>query len=421
MLRDAALRASRVTDRRAVPLLDIIEDSATGQLVIVTAWLVGTPFGDYLASRRGGRLSPREASGIALEVARFLSAADAAGVQHGRIRPNSVMITDSNEVRIRGLGVDRALYGAQPEGDPALADIHGAGAVLFAGLTGRWPGVEMIDRLAGVPTIGQDKIPWPSRVVADVPADLDQIAARALRTTAPPKGFTHFGTVAEVAAALAATLTEPLAFRARRHRRHLRQLVSISVAIAAIVGLVILGMSMLQGLGGDPLNVARAARPSLTASAAATTAAPAGPKIPIVSVVDFDPYGDTKRENPKLVPLAIDGKIATAWTTVRYKAADLGGKAGVGLLVDLGAPCSVSAVALRLVGNGSDISLRATDNPTLPPEKFTSLAEVTGANSTLTLRLPSPVVTRYLLVWFTHLPPVNNFFQAGIAEIQVLG
>ncbi|CAB4955785.1 unannotated protein [freshwater metagenome] len=425
ILRDAALRASQVTDRRAVPLLDIVEDSPTGQLVIVTEWLVGTPFGDYLASRNGGRLPPREAATLTLEVARFLAAADAAGVEHGRIRPNSVMITDAGEVRVRGLGVDRALYGVEPAGDAALADVHGAGAVLFAGLTGRWPGPEEINRLPGVPTIGQGKVPWPSRVVADVPADLDQITARALRSTSPPKGLSRFGTVAEVATALAATLTEPLRPPAgRRHGRRQRQLVSVTVAVVAIMGLALIGMAMIKGLGGDPLNIARAARPSQTASALPPTSAastPAGPEIPIVSAVDFDPYGDTKRENPKLVPLAIDAKPETAWTTVRYKAGDLGGKPGVGLLVDLGAPRPVSAVELRLVGNGSDVSLRASDDPTLPPEKFISMAEVTGANSTLTLRVPTAVTTRYLLVWFTQLPPVNGYYQAGIADIRVRG
>jgi putative peptidoglycan lipid II flippase len=153
-----------------------------------------------------------------------------------------------------------------------------------------------------------------------------------------------------------------------------------------------------------------------------STAVPVGTRaFPIVSARDFDPYGDTQKENPQLAPLAIDGKVGTAWTTVRYRQADMSGKPGVGMLLDLGAPRPVSAVELQLVGNGTDLSIRATDDPTKKPEQFRSLADVTGAGSTLTLRVPRPVTTRYVLVWFTALPPEGSSFQGGIAEVRVLG
>jgi putative peptidoglycan lipid II flippase len=162
-----------------------------------------------------------------------------------------------------------------------------------------------------------------------------------------------------------------------------------------------------------------------SASAASTGTVPATSSgdqvLPIVSVTDFDPFGNSKQENPQLVPLAVDSDPATAWLTVHYKAADMSGKPGVGLLVDLGAPRPVSAVALRLVGNGTDLALLATDDPTAKIDTFTSMAQVTGAGQSLTLRVPRPVTTRYVVVWLTSLPSADGSYQGGIADLHVLG
>ena len=425
VLRDAAVRASRVADRRAVAVLDIVDDADSDQLVIISEWLRGTAFGDYLAAQQGEPLAPREAAALALEVARFLAAAEAAGVTHGRVRPNAVIVTDSGEVRVRGLAVDQALHGSELGIDPRLADVHGAGAVLYAGLTGRWPGDLDAEHLPGVPAMGGGgRTPWPSRVVADVPADLDEIAARAVQTTAPPKGLGHFTSVADVEAALAASLVAAPAPPVRRSwTRPVVRVTAVVVAVAAAIGLAGLGVSMVRGLGGSPLVVPRASNPSAapTPTPSARPTATAGDTLlPIVSVSDFDPLGN-KKENPDLAPLAVDGDPVTAWRTVSYKRANLSGKAGVGLLVDLGAPRPVDAVQLRLVGVGTSLEVLATDDPSTDPTTFTTLAQVANAGSLLPLRVPRPVTTRYLVVWITGLPSVDGRFQGGIADIKVLG
>jgi len=143
--------------------------------------------------------------------------------------------------------------------------------------------------------------------------------------------------------------------------------------------------------------------------------------VPVVSVTDFDPFGDTLEENPQLARRAVDGKQSTAWTTVRYRTADLSGKPGVGLMLDLGAPRPVSAVDLRLLGNGTDLTLLATDDPGKDPADMRAMAEVTGASNTVVLRVPRPVTTRYLLVWLTSIPAAGSSYQGGVAEVRVLG
>ncbi|HET7901500.1 MAG TPA: hypothetical protein VFL59_09955 [Candidatus Nanopelagicales bacterium] len=424
VLREAAIHASRVPDRRAVAVLDTVDDEASGQLVVVSEWLRGTAFGDYLAARQGEPLPPREAAALALEVAHFLAAAEAAGVTHGRVRPNAIIVTDAGEVRIRGLAVDQALHGPELGIDPRLADVHGVGAVLYAGLTGRWPGDLDAEHLPGVPAVSGGHTPWPSRVVADVPSDLDEIAARAVQTTHPPKGLGHFTSVADVEAALASSLVAaPAPPVSTSWVRPTVRIGAVVVAVLAAVGLAALGVRMILGLGGSPLVVPRAAVPSSAASTPPPSTRPtaAGETvIPIVSVRDFDPLGN-KQENPQLAPLAIDADPATAWRTVSYKRANLSGKEGVGLLVDLGAPRPVDAVQLRLIGVGTSLSLLATDDPTADVQTFTNLAEVTNAGSLLPLRVPRPVTTRYLVVWITGLPSVDGRFQGGIADLKVLG
>ena len=424
-LREAALAASSGSDRRGVPILDIIEDREFGQLVIVTAWVTGTPLGELLTARGREPMAPREAATLALEVTRFLSAAHAAGVTHGHLRPNAVTIADTGEVRVRGLGVDQALYGVEPDLAPILADVHGAGAILFAGLTGRWPGGAGEAHMAGLATKPGSPTPWPSRVVADVPADLDEVAARAVQTTKPPKGRPHYTDVEQMSAALTAALAvrQPEA-PGLRPRRVVLRMAAVVVALLAAVGLAGLGINLALGLGGTPLTVARAPIGSGSTATAPNAVVTPGTVVdavlPVVSARDYDPYGN-RSENPRTTRLAIDADATTMWTTARYRTTDLSGKRGVGLLLDLGADRPVDAVTLRLVGIGTDLTLYATAAPTKPFATFTKMASVTGAGSTLTMRVPKPVTTRYLLVWFTGLPAADTSYQGGIADVRVLG
>ncbi|MGE3812241.1 MAG: protein kinase family protein [Candidatus Nanopelagicales bacterium] len=442
-LRASAAAASHVTDRRAVPVLDIDQDLVTERLVIVTEWLPGTALGDLLASRPDP-MPAREAGTVALEVARFLAAAEAEGVAHGRIRPNSVVVTDTGEVRVRGLGVDSVLYGVEPGDDAVAADLHGVGAILYACLTGRWPAAEtglglldgdeapsgplLTDGLPPAPVVDRGRVPWPSRVVADVPRELDEVVARSMLTTATPKGRGRYTSVADVVAALqpapVASAARPKATK-RTGWPPVARAAAVVVAVLAAVGLFWLGVSMVTGLGSPAVTTARTDTPRPSTPAASTVSgtpvAPGTRVVPIVSVKDFDPFGDTREENPQLAPLAVDGDPQTAWTTVVYRQPDLSGKPGVGLLLDLGAPRPVSAVDLRLLGNGTDVSILATDDPTKDPSAMRSMAEVTGTGNAIVLRVPRPVTTRYLVVWLTAIPPQGTRYQGGVAEVKVLG
>ena len=79
-------------------------------------------------------------------------------------------------------------------------------------------------------------------------------------------------------------------------------------------------------------------------------------------------------------------------------------KTGTGLLLDIGRRVTITSVALELGPYaGADLQLRAGNTATLPGLRVA--ARVNGAGSTLRLRLRSPPTARYLLIWFTLLPP----------------
>ena len=125
------------------------------------------------------------------------------------------------------------------------------------------------------------------------------------------------------------------------------------VLIALVVGL---GLWMNMTADSTP-TVA----PTTTLTTATTLVAPsttalpgAGTVVPIAAVTSFDPDGTDKEEHPEQVQLAVDGDPSTGWTTVCYKDRYVGGKRGVGLVVELGAvhtgTVTVSCVLLLTVG-----------------------------------------------------------------------
>ncbi len=96
------------------------------------------------------------------------------------------------------------------------------------------------------------------------------------------------------------------------------------------------------------------------------------------------------------------------------------------MIVDLGEVATVDSVRLTLVGEGTDVELRAApeDQTSAPSEadSFDQVASQSGAGTTVELAPDEPVQTRYLLIWFTSVPEVStDHYRGGIADIEVLG
>ncbi len=146
----------------------------------------------------------------------------------------------------------------------------------------------------------------------------------------------------------------------------------------------------------------------------------------IVGVRDFDPEedGGNGEENGDRAATVIDGDAGTTWVTMRYlRRPDMGGqKPGVGLILDLGAPTTVTSATVTLVGGETAVELRVPSGsePSMRTEAdWTIVGSNPAATGTATIALDEPTETQYLMVYVTSLPPVEGGFRAEIAEVTL--
>jgi cytoskeletal protein RodZ len=167
------------------------------------------------------------------------------------------------------------------------------------------------------------------------------------------------------------------------------------------------------------------AQASTTQASPATTpaASPAAVKaLAPASVAAFGPAGLADGDNPQKAALAVSGNPARPWSSQWYATPDFGAlKTGTGLLVDLGRTVTVSSVRVALASrSGADIQLRAGSRPV--PAYLPRVASASNARGTAQLQPGAPVHVRYVLIWFTKLPPDNaGTYQASVYNIAVRG
>ena len=169
---EAARGAGPVIDRRLLRVLDA--ESADGRCYVVNEWGQGDSL-DILVAREGP-LPPRRAAWLVAEVADTMAEAHDAGLAHGRLVPENVLIDQHGQVRIIGFGVDAALRGLPP-GRVAVDEIDLAG-LLYCALTGKWAGASESD----VPPApeAQGEVLRPRRVRAGIPRTLDALCDQVL-------------------------------------------------------------------------------------------------------------------------------------------------------------------------------------------------------------------------------------------------
>jgi hypothetical protein len=89
--------------------------------------------------------------------------------------------------------------------------------------------------------------------------------------------------------------------------------------------------------------------------------------------------------------------------------------------LDLGTERAVGRVELDLVGKGTGLQVRAADTRGTDPTAYRTVAEEQDAGTSGTLKIKSPMPSRYLLVWLTDLPKVEGGWRGGVREIRVFG
>lgn len=453
----AARAASLVDDRRLLRVLDVLDLPSTAEdrarIAVVSEWANGRNLERLLQDRDGRPFATGEALSIVADVAWALAAGSAENVNHGRLRPSSVFITDAGEVRVRGLAVDAALFGPLPEPvgrnpyDRAQADVDALGSLVYLLCTGTWPGEGTVSAPTAPRGAGDILLP-PSQVRAAVPRTVDDVVARSIASAVRPKGVAKAADAGAFAAMVnaaldhvapvyAATSTRSADSAAHRALVWVGRIAAVVVAVALVVGVFAIGWQMVST---STTSVAATANPVIDQmlTASAKPVEDAGSTIatvfPITKFRSYDPFGDDdgngkadRRKGQENEDLAVDINDAdpeTAWTTDEYSSADLDGKAGTGIVLDLGEARDIQQVKLGLVGEGSTVEIRVGDKVFADPALWTLMATATGATDALTVRTPRPITGRYVLAWFTRLPPAQDRFgryQGGVTSAEVSG
>lgn len=166
-LLDAARRSAAVHDPRLLRVLDA--DKFDGLCYVVNEWGSGDSLDIMLANE--GPLSPRRAAWLVSEVAASIAVGHEAGVPHGRLVPENVLVDHAGAVRLIGFAVDAAMFGIAP--GRISTDVADLGGLLYCALTGRWPGTTPSD----VPPapVEQGRVLRPRRVRAGIPRPLDAL------------------------------------------------------------------------------------------------------------------------------------------------------------------------------------------------------------------------------------------------------
>jgi hypothetical protein len=172
LLRAAARTSATVLDRRMLRVLDI--DEAADRCFVVNEWGSGTSLDIMLAD--GEPLSPTVSAWIVAEVADSLALAHEAGVAHGRLVPENVLIDTDGAVRIIGFAVDAALHGLPP--GRTRTDVVDLVGLLYAALTGRWAGISRSVVTAAPAQHGH--VLRPRQVRAGIPRTLDALCDHVL-------------------------------------------------------------------------------------------------------------------------------------------------------------------------------------------------------------------------------------------------
>jgi hypothetical protein len=446
----AARAASRLTDTRLTQVFDVEDNWDHGYIVL--EWPVGDTLADLLSE---GSIEPLAAARVVAEAAAALSGAHAAGLAHLCLRPDAVRWTAGGGVKVTGLGIDAALSGVTAD-DPELADTRGLGQLLYAALTGLWPGPDCPELPPAPELAGQ--LARPATVRAGIPRALDDVAGRAL-ALADVDDEAAYQSPAELAAALSAAIP-PVALPALAMRRGNPETGRTRAArsrgpdprgygeadparsfpsaprrsparVAAVSALVLVAIAGVSAGAVDLLHKSPSA-PTAGKSAGTTSPAAASPTVAVIAPVSdsgFDALNpnDSGNENSNQAINVFDDN-GLGWSTQQYDISSSGPwptfgdlKPGTGFILDLGRPVRLSSVTVKFGSEpGADVQIRLGDSSTRSQSNLNSMQIVASADNvsgTHNFTTRSRATGQYVVIWFTKLPPMAGNPGKSMAQI----
>jgi hypothetical protein len=169
-----------------------------------------------------------------------------------------------------------------------------------------------------------------------------------------------------------------------------------------------------------PATPAPAATNAVTATPQPTVASQTETLVPL-SAVAFGPDGTADGDNPQIAARVLTDP-AMGWVSQWYATPSFGDlKQGTGLLLDLGRTVTVTTVTLTLGSPpGTSLELRLGATPDL--SALPVVATATATRDQLSLPLASAAKARYVLLWFTRLPPDDaGTYQLFVHQVAIQG
>ena len=350
--RREAQSAAALNHPAIVAVYDTGEDITAGATIpyIVMEYVEGQTLREIVHT--GGRLAPQRALEITAAVCDALQYSHTAGIVHRDIKPGNVMLTRAGQVKVMDFGIARAVAAAtatmtqtaavigtaqylspeQARGESvdARSDIYSTGCLLYELLTGQPPFVGDSPVAVAYQHVREDPQP-PSRLVADVPPDIDAIVLKSLAKNPANRYQSAAEMRADINRALAGrpvqatplldartemlpaagpTAFLPAAETRRRNRRALGWVLGVLAVLAVFVGAFFAGKALVGG--GQSVTVpnvvgkqAKTAEAQLTALGLNYQEKPVNGNRPVGQVVGQDPAANTPAQKGDQVSLDV--------------------------------------------------------------------------------------------------------------------
>jgi len=389
-----------------------------------------------------------------------LSLAETADVAHGA----GLALSIDHPERIR-VSVDGRVVLAFPATMPHTSprdDLRGIGAVMYGLLVNRWPlqGKVATRDWDSVEIDAEGRIQEPAALNSQVPFLISSTAAGLVRDGDGIRSAKTISTLLREASDDAKNYAAPSTTRelvvprppgryagfrnfgpAEKAECARRQLVKTVLGTAAAVALVVLmtfanTISQMVGtvdthatmsankLGLQTTSPTRVPSP-MSPSPAPLAAPPPGPHSGTVKPLKasvFSPGGTP--DNANSAGLAIDGNPATAWSTDTYSDAEPFPKfkPGIGLMLQLPEPTSLSAVTIDLDSTGTVAQIRSSANAT--PANRSDTAELSAPTPLRPGHNVIPVntsaaPTTFVLIWISTLGTTGGKSRSDISEVTL--
>jgi hypothetical protein len=436
----AAVAASRVIHPNLAGVYDAIDEQQ--RAYVVREWVDGESLRDLVAAE--GPLDPARAIAIAHSVADALTAVHATGMIHGNVHPGSTLIADDGRVVL----ADARAH----EADSTESDVRAVGGLLYFALTGHWPHNEVGG--SALPDANRDSTGSPAaprQIRAGVPAYLDDLTMDLLdRRVAAPVSDALTAELGRLDAAAEDEEFEdvgPLRFvqgGSSSSGEQMRSAPKILVGVGALIVIAIIGLIFgIRAINNtsNSNDTAGSDKPAVVPtddSGGETGPLPKPSPLKItgnmVRLVD-PPPGD--RGDADEARLTVDGDPNSGWSTQTfYNRANFGNtKEGMGILINLGEPRSLSEVRVATSAPGVTMDVRTgTEDPGNNSagdkkllQQFKSLSdekpEKSGGTKWIYTGFDPNQKYQYVLVFLTELPPSEegDGYKVSVNEIELYG